>query len=183
MGSDDTGMNRMVAYNSKWRGFTLAELVVAMEIIMILVGIGVPIFSNVLKNHRLKQVKEQELAAKAAAVSAFYAGYDSKGNVVDITENKSGYCTFLYDEANGAVYVVNSNCGVSGFSGTTIESYGLKISNSEDYTKQVILVTFDGRYHQKVTKNPPNGDESRGACQEPIIKVSWVSAPSLIKGA
>ena len=177
-------MNRMVAYNSKQRGFSLAELVVAMAIIMILVGIGVPIFSNVLKNHRMKQVKEQELAAKAAAVSAFYAGYDSKGNVVDITEGKSGYCTFLYDEANGAVYVVNSNCGVSGFSGTTIESYGLKISNSEDYTQKVILVTFDGRYHQKVKKDPSaGGDESRGACQEPIIKVSWVSAPSLVKGA
>ena len=175
-------MNRTVAYYSKLRGFTMAEVVIVTAIVMILVGISVPIFSNVIKNHRLKQVEEQELAAKAAAVAAFYAGYDSKGNVVDITENKSGYCTFLYDEANGAVYVVNSNCGISGFTGYIIENYGLKIPNGKDYSKEVILVTFDGRYHQKVTKNPPKGDESRGACQEPIITVSWVSATSIVTG-
>ena len=179
-------MNRMVRHNRNNRGFTFAEVMIAVAIIGILVGISIPVFSNVLKNHRLKQVKEQELAAEAAAVAAYCAGYDSKGNVVDIYENDSGFCTFLYDEANGAVYVVNSNCGISGFAGSySIEKYGLTIPNGTDYSKQVILVTFDGRYNKTFPKNPTNskgGNEGRGSTQEPIIIVAWQPAESLLIG-
>ncbi len=174
-------MNRLVNYNSKRRGFTIAEVIIAMAIVIVLAGISVPLFASALRNYQLKRVNDQETAAKTAAVIAFYTGYDSKGNPVNITENGSGVCTFLYDEANDAVYVINSDCGVNGFLpdySSTIEKYGISVTNGENYSESVIIVVFDGRYHSTQPKNldpdpDKNGSESRGACEEPIIRVYW----------
>ena len=174
----------MIAYNSNRKGFTLSEVLIVMAIVVVLAGISVPIFNIALSNYQRKRVQDQETAAKAAAVTAFYTGYDSKGNPVDITENNSGYCTFLYDESNGSVYVINSKCGASGFTAdyaSSIERYGINVFNGKDYSDQVILVSFDGRYNKNVPKDPSKGGcESRGACEEPIIKVQWEQADAVL---
>lgn len=177
-------MGKMSYHNWNKIGFTLAELMVVVAIIAILAGVSVPLFSSALRNQRLKQVKDQETAAKAAAVAAFYAGYDSNNNPVDIKQN--GYCTFLYDEANNAVYVLNYQATASDFSNYDIEAYGLKIDQSTDYSKKVILVTFEGRYSKSydveltTTISPTDKrhylrNESKGTIDEPILDVKWVS--------
>ena len=139
-------MERAVTYNSKRRGFTLAEVLIVVAIVAILAGVSVPFFSAALKNYKLKQVKDQETAAKAAAVAAFYSGYDSKGNVVDIRD--TGVCTFIYDAENSAVYVLNYEAKAQDFitAGYDIEKYGYKVDNAIDHSDDYIIVTFDGRY-------------------------------------
>lgn len=169
----DTLMCKMVYQNKNKKGFTLAELMIVAVIVILLAGISVPIFANVMKNYQTKQANDQVIAAKAAAVAAYCAGYDSKGNVVDITENGSGCCTFLYDEANNSVYVLNKIASPSEFSSSgyanSIERYGLKIPNGVDYSDQVLLVTFDARYYGS---NQPS--LSKGTVEEPIVQVNWV---------
>ena len=176
-------MGRLVTYNLNRRGFSLAELMVVVAITAILAGVSIPIFSGVLRNYQLKQVDDLKLAAKAAAVSAFYAGYDSKGKVVDITE--TGVCTFLYDAENSAVFVLNSNAGVQDFSNngyaSSIESYGINVTNGTDYSGQVILITFDGRYYKYKNDDPNISNRSKGTFEEPALKLKWYSAESLIK--
>ena len=98
-------MNNVITYKSKRKGFTLAELLIVVAITVIIAGVSIPLFATFLNKYQLKQVKDLETAAKAAAVSAFYSGYDSKGNAVKIYE--TGACTFLYDAENSAVYVLN----------------------------------------------------------------------------
>ena len=168
----DTRMGKMVYHNRDKKGFTLAELMIVAVIVIILAGISVPIFANVMKNYQTKQADDQKIAAKAAAVAAYCAGYDSKGNTVDI-KNESGYCTFLYDEANNSVYVLNQIASPSEFSSNgyanSIERYGLKIPNGTDYSDQVLLVTFDARYYGS---NQPS--LSKGTVEEPIVQVNWV---------
>ena len=160
-------MERVVTYNSKRRGFTLAEVLIVMGIVVILAGVSVPIFASIYRKNQIKHVKDQETAAKAAAVAAFYAGHDSKNNPVDIKE--TGVCTFVYDEYNNSVYVLNRKAQASDFSGYSIESYGLKIDKTTDYSTKVILVTFDGRYN---TSNG-NFNKSKGSFEEPILYIAW----------
>ena len=177
----------MVYNNLKRKGFTLAELLIVVAILSILVGISIPLFTNNLKDQQLKHVEEQELAAKTAAVTAFYAGYDSKGNKVDISQ--TGICTFLYDAENGAVYVSNTSPSVASFEGAytnKIESYGLNIPQVKDYSEEVILVYFDGRYYKKPTEN--QGDfytyyrnMSKGTFEEPALYLEWYPADTLVK--
>lgn len=187
-------MERTITFYSKRRGFSLAEVLIVTAIVLILAGVSVPVFSYALRKYQLKRVQDQVFAAKSAAVAAYYTGYDSRGNKVDIF-NK-GFCTFLYDEANNAVYVVNYDCGVSGFMSdysSSIEKYGLSISNENDYSNKVILITFDGRYlntNPSQIKEPSNNNwindyentkginESKGTVEEPIIKVFWAQADS-----
>ena len=162
----------MIAYNSNRKGFTLAEVLIVTAIVVILAGVSIPIFSTVYRNYQKRQVEEQVLAAKAAAVAAFYTGYDSKNNPVDITAN--GICTFLYDESNDSVYVLNSNASVEDFynAGYRINRYGLRIDSSDNYSDKVILVTFDGRYfnYQPYFSSPNN---SKGTFEEPILIIKW----------
>ena len=176
-------MKMMAEHKLNKRGFTLAELMIVVAITIILAGVSIPIFSGALRNYQLKQVKDQKLAAKAAAVSAFYAGYDSKGKVVDITE--TGVCTFLYDAENSAVYVLNFNAGVQDFSNngyaSSIEGYGISVSNGTDYSDQVILITFDGRYYKYDNSDPTISNRSKGTFEEPALKLDWYSAGSLIQ--
>ena len=72
-------MIRKIGNNLNRKGFTLAEVMIVVAIVAILAGVSVPLFSTALNSYRLKQVNDLEIAAKAAAVSAFYSGYDSKG--------------------------------------------------------------------------------------------------------
>ena len=176
-------MNRKIWHKFNRKGFSLGELLIVVAIIAILAGISIPLFSKNLANQQLKHVEEQELAAKVAAVSAFYAGYDSKGNKVDITQ--TGFCTFLYDAENGAVYVSNTSPSVSSFEAgyaNKIASYGLNIPKVKDYSEQVILVYFDGRYFKK---NPDKFYEydnlSKGTFEEPMLYLDWYPAKSLVK--
>ena len=180
---DGRDMIRKNGHIFNQKGFSLAELMVVVAITAILVGVSIPIFSGVLRNYQLKQVDDLKLAAKAAAVSAFYAGYDSKGKEVDITE--TGVCTFLYDAENSAVYVLNSNAGVQDFSNngyaSSIESYGINVTNGTDYSGQVILITFDGRYYRYKNDDPNISNRSKGTFEEPALILKWYSAESLIK--
>ena len=176
-------MNRKIGHRFNRKGFSLGELLIVVAIIAILAGISVPLFSRNFRNQQLKHVEEQELAAKMAAVTAFYSGYDSKGNPVDISQ--TGFCTFLYDAENGAVYVSNTSPSVSSFEGSyanKIDSYGLKISQDKDYSEQVILVYFDGRYFKKNPDNFFNYDNlSKGTFEEPMLYLDWYPAESLVK--
>jgi len=160
-------MGRTIEHKISKRGFTLAELLIVVVIVAILAGVSVPIFSKVFRDYKLKTVEDQKTAAKAAAVAAFYAGHDSKNNPVDIKE--TGVCTFVYDEYNNSVYVLNRKAQASDFSGYSIESYGLKIDKTTDYSTKVILVTFDGRYN---TSNG-NFNKSKGSFEEPILYIAW----------
>lgn len=173
-------MENRIIHNLNKRGFSLSELLIVVAIVVVLAAISVPAFASNMKNQQSKQVEEQELAAKAAAVAAFYSGKDSNGKTVDITEN--GICTFLYDEANGAVYVINSYAGVDGFTGeyaSTIERYGHNVPQLFDYSDSVILVTFDGRYYDY--PSGINAPYSKGTLEEPAIFLNWYSAGSLLK--
>ena len=174
-------MERVVTYNSKRSGFTLAEVLIVMGIVVILAGVSVPIFASIYRKNQIKHVKDQETAAKAAAVAAFYTGYDSKGNVVDITQ--TGVCTFLYDAENNAVYVLNSNAGVQDFANngysSSIDMYGLNIPQGDNHTRDVILIKFDGRY-LKYNKNTDAPNYSKGTFEEPLLTLEWAKAPALI---
>ncbi len=176
-------MERTISYNSKRKGFTLAEVMIVVAIVAILAGVSVPLFSAALKSYQLKQVNDLETAAKAAAVSAFYSGYDSKGNEVRISD--TGVCTFLYDAENSAVYVLNSSADAQDFANNgyakSIESYGIS-----DYSGQVILITFDGRYakfdsnkevKESIKNDPKNKiNLSKGTFEEPWLVINWVPA-------
>lgn len=175
-------MERVVTYNSKRRGFTLAEVLIVMGIVVILAGVSVPIFASIYRKNQIKHVKDQETAAKAAAVAAFYTGYDSKNKKVDISQ--TGVCTFLYDAENNAVYVLNSNAGVQDFVdngySSSIDKYGLNIPKTRDYSDEVILVKFDGRYFKyKDFFSSPN--LSKGTFEEPLMIVDWYTAGSLLR--
>ena len=152
-----------------------------MGIVVILAGVSVPIFASIYRKNQIKHVKDQETAAKAAAVAAFYTGYDSKGNVVDITQ--TGVCTFLYDAENNAVYVLNSNAGVQDFANngysSSIDMYGLKIPQGDNHIGDVILIKFDGRYlkYNKYTDAP---NYSKGTFEEPLLSLKWEEAQTLI---
>lgn len=176
-------MNRKTGHKLNRKGFSLGELLIVVAIISILAGISVPLFSKYLRNQQLKHVEEQELAAKSAAVTAFYAGYDSKGNKVDISQ--TGFCTFLYDAENGAVYVSNTSPDVASFEGSysnKIASYGLNIPQVKDYSEEVILVYFDGRYIKKNPDNFYNYDNiSKGTFEEPALYLDWYPADTLVK--
>ena len=176
-------MNRKIGHRFNRKGFSLGELLIVVAIIAILAGISVPLFSKNLRNQQLKHVEEQELAAKMAAVTAFYSGYDSKGNPVDISQ--TGFCTFLYDAEKGMVYVSNTSPNVADFEagyGNKIASYGLTIHQGEDYSKQVILVYFDGRYYKKNPDSFYNYDNlSKGTFEEPMLYLDWYPAESLVK--
>lgn len=179
-------MNRKIGHKLNRKGFSLGELLIVVAIISILAGISVPLFSKYLANQQIKHVKEQELAAKVAATSAFYAGYDSKGKTVDITQ--TGVCTFLYDAEKGMVYVSNTTPDVADFEasyGGKIAGYGLNIAQDTDYSGKVILVYFDGRYFKK--QNEQQGDfykyrnMSKGTFEEPCMYLEWYDADSLIE--
>ena len=187
-------MGKMVYYNSNKKGFTVAELMIVVAILVILAGISVPLFSSALRDYRLKQVDDQVSAAKAAAVAAFYAGYDSKNNPVDICQ--SGYCTFLYDAENNSVYVLNTavdDISVTGDDffdaivdkyisyGYSIDRYGVTVDASNDYSDQVIIVIFEGRYFKQFRKINDKNHYSKGSLEEPFIDYQWVSAESLFK--
>lgn len=178
-------MNGKLGHKINRKGFSLGELLIVVAIIAILAGISIPLFSKNLRNQQLKHVEEQELAAKVAAVSAFYAGYDSKGNKVDITQ--TGFCTFLYDAEKGMVYVSNKDPdeAMTDFEASyyrKIGNYGLTISQDKDYFKQVILVYFDGRYFKK---NPDKFYEydnlSKGTFEEPMMYLAWYPADTIVE--
>lgn len=177
-------MKRKEWYKLNRKGFSLGELLIVVAIISILVGISIPLFSQNLRKQQLKHVEEQELAAKVAAVTAFYAGYDSKGNKVDIS--LTGFCSFLYDAENGAVYVSNKGPAeaMSDFEvsyNKKISNYGLSISSGEDYYEQVILVYFDGRYYKKNPDSYLDYDNlSKGTFEEPAMYVKWYPATKLV---
>lgn len=182
-------MERTISYNSKRKGFTLAEVMIVVAIVAILAGVSVPLFSTALNSYRLKQVNDLETAAKAAAVSAFYSGYDSKGNEVRISD--TGVCTFLYDAENNSVYVLNSSANAQDFInngyGNSIVSYGVN-----EYSSQVIFITFDGRYAKFDSKkevkdsikyDPKNKiNLSKGTFEEPWLVINWVPAGTLLVG-
>lgn len=176
-------MNRKKGHRFNRKGFSLGELLIVVAIIAILAGISVPIFTRNYRNQQIKHVEEQELAAKMAAVAAFYSGYDSKGNKVDISQ--TGFCTFLYDAENGAVYVSNTSPSVASFESgysNQIESYGLNIPQVKDYSDEVILVYFDGRYYKKSNDNYYDYDNvSKGTFEEPFLYLGWYSADALVK--
>ena len=169
---DGRDMIRKKGHNLYRKGFTLAEVLIVVACVAILAGVGIPLLSKYFKNQQLKRVEDQKLAAKVAAVTAFYTGYDSQNKPVDITEN--GICTFLYDESNDSVYVLNSNATVEDFynAGYRINRYGLRIDSSDNYSNKVILVTFDGRYfnYQPYFSSPNN---SKGTFEEPILIIKW----------
>ena len=172
-------MNNVITYKSKRKGFTLAELLIVVAITVIIAGVSIPLFATFLNKYQLKQVKDLETAAKAAAVSAFYSGYDSKGNAVKIYE--TGACTFLYDAENSAVYVLNYRADINDFKSngySSLKNYGINLS---DYSSKVILVTFEGRYYRdpKLVSDP-NGyykypNISKGTFEEPILILEWCS--------
>ncbi len=176
-------MNRKLGHKINRKGFSLGELLIVVAIIAILAGISVPVFTRNYRNQQLKHVEEQELAAKMAAVAAFYSGYDSKGNKVDISQ--TGFCTFLYDAENGAVYVSNTSPSVASFESgysNQIESYGLNIPQVKDYSDEVILVYFDGRYYKKNPDSFYSYDNlSKGTFEEPMLYMDWYPAESLVK--
>ena len=185
-------MNRIVEHNKNKNGFTLAEVMIVVAIIGILVGISIPVFSGVYKNYQIKQIASQEMAAKAAAVAAFYAGFDSKGNEVKISD--TGLCTFLYDEANGNVYVLNYGAGPQDFVNSgydkQIVGYGITVDGEVDHSDEVILVTFDGRYCRYLEKDIKDSYDddsvknklnmSKGTLEEPYLQVNWESAGTLL---
>lgn len=176
-------MNRKTGDKLNRKGFSLGELLIVVAIIAILAGISVPLFSQNIRKQQVKHVEEQELAAKMAAVTAFYAGYDSKGKKVDITQ--TGFCTFLYDAENGSVYVSNNSPNVADFEAdysNKIDSYGLNISQVKDYSNDVILVYFDGRYYKKNPDSFYSYDNlSKGTFEEPNLYLGWYPADTLVK--
>ena len=176
-------MFRTVDNKLNKKGFSLAELLIVVAIVVIIAGVSIPLFSMYLKNYREKQTKDIETAAKAAAVSAFYSGYDSKGNKVKISD--TGVCTFLYDAENSAVYVLNSQADAQTFSekgyGKSIENYGIKVSNDIDHSGDVILVTFDGRYYLYKNDAADIINRSKGTFEEPALMLDWYPASSLLK--
>lgn len=177
-------MGKILSDNRNKKGFTIAELMIVVSIIAILALVSVPIFSTFIKNQREKHVAETELAAKTAAVTAFYAGFDSNGNPVDISS--TGCCTFLYDAENGKVYVSNTPPDVSDFEGDYLDKisrYGISVPNGKDHSGQVILVSFDGRYtYHKNKKYTDYPNFSKGTFEEPILSLEWEDAESLITG-
>ena len=175
-------MGRTIVHKLSKRGFTLAELLIVVAIITILAGVSVPVFSGVYKDYQLKAVKDQESAAKAAAVVAFDTGYDSKNNKVDITQTV--VCTFLYDVENQSVYVLNSYASIADFEALyshSIESYGISVRQGTDYSNKVILVRFDGRYCKFGGTYFNNNNLSKGTFEEPILYLDWYETASLIK--
>ena len=174
-------MNRKTVHKLNSKGFSLGELVIVVAIIAILAGVSVPIFTSLYRKNQIKHVKDQETAAKAAAVAAFYTGYDSKNNKVDISQ--TGVCTFLYDAENNAVYVLNTNAGVQDFVNNgysaSIDKYGLNIPQGDNHSGEVILVKFDGRYFKyEKYLNAPN--YSKGTFEEPVLTLAWKPAGSLL---
>ena len=115
------------------------------------------------------------------SVAAFYTGYDSNNNKVDISQ--TGVCTFLYDAENNAVYVLNTNAGVQDFVNNgysaSIDKYGLNIPQGDNHSGEVILVKFDGRYF-KYEKYLDAPNYSKGTFEEPVLTLAWKPAGSLL---
>ncbi len=169
-------MERTISYNSKRKGFTLAEVLIVTAIVLVLAGVSIPIFTSEMRKAKAKQLNDLERAAESAAIAAFYAGSDSKGQMVDITANN--VCTFLYDANDHEVYVLNSDVDnvqsfLDAYTGCSlykqVERYGFNISktakeNEIKYLDKVIIIKFDGRYY-----------DNKGSYEQPKIKLSWIN--------
>lgn len=98
------------------KGFTLMEMLIVVAIIVILVAISMPIFSNQVDNARKATDSANERAAKAMAVAELLSG------------NKNAGHTYYYDAQEGILKDANS-----------IKGYG----QSKDNKDMIVWVTID----------------------------------------
>lgn len=116
----------------KKKGFTIAELLVAVAIIGILVAVSIPVFAGQAEKAKVAADMANVRSAKAAAVAQY------------LTDGASGEKTYYYDAAGGTVKE-DSN-GITGYGKSSVEVSGASgIPNSNGIAHVVtVKLAADG---------------------------------------
>ena len=96
------------------KGFTLIELMVTLTIVAVLLGIGIPAFSNVIVHEQLKGATETLASDLRRARSAAIAGGASSDVVMEFDVSDADANDWTYTLANGSdIIVTRSNADFS----------------------------------------------------------------------